>query len=221
MAEIRSAACRPKQRRKEAIPAERKFVAESRAEETQAKVSEVAPGSSMSGRADSPDGTPVQMPTRRPGAADPRDSLLASIREAAGRPKRKTAGSKWSVPRGRLLEEKMERRKRPQRAVGGGDLMLDLVSKLRARRDGISGSFGLGAKPMEQEQVVAPLGQESLAKLSAKIEPADPLDTVQRRVMTQVSAMIPQLRPPSSAGREREDSNRTSSDESNNDDEWA
>lgn len=119
---------------------------------------------------------------------NPRDSLLASIREAAGKPKAKTSGRKPSKYR---LENETPK-KESDTGFGGDNLMSDLVNKLKARRDGINGSFGEDARSPPQN-VIAPKGarepQQTLDKSSDNILASD--DTPIQRVMNQVSAMIP------------------------------
>lgn len=142
---------------------------------------------------------------------NPRDSLLASIREAAGRPKRNVA----PTARSRRLEEKLDKQKRQDSgasqngvgddgSAGGGDLMSDLVSKLRARRDGISGTFAVNSSgKLEDEQRP---GFDSSGRPEGLVK-AKPLDTLQQKMLTQISSMIPARRspPPSKNARDFEE----------------
>lgn len=134
------------------------------------------------------------------GQMNPRDSLLASIRDAAGKPKRQAGQSVKSSRLSNRIEQKEQSEVAP-----AGDLMSDLVNKLRARRDGISGSF-VAQKAVNNTEngnstsmTVSNLKPSTTAKESAL-----PADTIQQRVMNQVSSMIPE-RPAQSSESEREE----------------
>lgn len=186
MAEIRSAGSRPKSKR----------VAHASEELQTISSGQSAPLDSNSSITDLPAKTRDELKPL-PASGDPRDSLLASIRQAAGKPAKKANKMR---PRERKSAESANDETENLSAAAGGDLMSDLVTKLRARRDGISGSF-TSRIPMQQEDLDdkktvrrdgAELNERIEAASSQRLK-AEPLDTVQRRVFTQVSSLIPQL----------------------------
>lgn len=180
MAEIRSAKSKPKAKRNTSSQSPQSTSASTQAEHEQ---------NSTTGE------TAVAPKVQLAASGNPRDSLLASIREAAGKPRQKPGAS----ARGRRLEERKEQLKQEAAGVDkksgadGMDLMSDLVNKLRARRDGISGSFA--DNPPTSKAISA---QKSLNPTAPREAPL-PADTLQRRVMNQVSSIIPVLHADSSS----------------------
>lgn len=183
MAEIRSASSKPKPRTKVTKPVESNTTKLSETESVVGKENVLSQRSLI-------------------GQSNPRDSLLASIRDAAGKPKRKVG----QAIKSRKLEEKIEQKKQniSKSDNSGGDLMSDLVNKLRSRRDGISGSF-VSNKSNDEN----PSKQSTIDKI-----PAIPADTLQQRVLTKVSSMIPERRSSSSSSSGEEGLDQF------NDDDW-
>jgi hypothetical protein len=179
MAEIRSAASKPKRRTvpiQTGATAIKLSSADEPAQQNQQQVATekvAGSGGDQSGLAGGE--TPTNA-NRLASSADPRDSLLASIRLAAGKPARRSTTrrpAEMAAERKRQTgEDSSVSTSGPSLAKEESDLMSDLVSKLRARRDGIS-------------------GKNQPIKLAA-----EPLDTVQQRLMVQVSSLIPEVTAP-------------------------
>lgn len=145
---------------------------------------------------------------------NPRDSLLASIRQAAGKP---TAKKNNPTARSRHIEEKLERSKQPTSSDGGADLMSDLVNKLRARRDGISGSNEVvKTDSPNTNQTNVRAGDKSGLKLSGS-EVGASVTNPQIRALNQMSSMIP-AKPKESSSEEEGDVNDS---DGFNDDDWS
>ncbi|XP_054163001.1 WASH complex subunit 1-like [Oppia nitens] len=92
-----------------------------------------------------------------------RSNLLASIREAAGKPKKN------------VMERKKEAKKAKQKEVVSGDLMTDLFNKLAMRRKGISGTN----VAKESNSVLMPSGlsadpNSAMQRISSMIPPPPP-----------------------------------------------
>lgn len=196
MAEIRSAGGKSKQKTTRSPP---KRVLETKADRQEVANAEVK---------------------QKPGQvnSDPRDSLLASIREAAGRPKRKAGTT--TTTKSSKSKQTDDRQLDNQAPAQGGDLMSDLVNKLRARRDGISGS-NQNKQLQPEEPVEASFGQAGLKTAGVQLK-AEPLDTIQQRVMSQVSSLIPQMSAALPGDDERNKKvEEEDSDYEVNDDDWA
>lgn len=144
-------------------------------------------------------------PNRPTGGLSSRDSLLASIRSAAGRPSKRDTKNKRPLralesqrpidesSSGAIVSDSKFEPARDSNVDGGGDLMSDLVSKLRARRDGISGK-------------------------NPPVSAAEPLDTIQHRVMSQISTLIPETSPIASYPRKGPVELESDEDEEDDDD---